>query len=166
MNKMFAVAGVFASLAIATSAQAAEIPTADAGAGAKIVAPLEISNVADLYFGTIAPSTTVADQVVVTAGGERKCGPAVTCLTADHTAAAFKVTGEANAFYTVSLPKAIKIVNENGNAMLVSDFSGSKDKGQLIKGEDSFTVGGTLDVGVRQEAGKYTGSFTVAVEYQ
>ncbi|MFO6448602.1 DUF4402 domain-containing protein [Erythrobacter sp. NE805] len=163
MNKMLAIAGAIAALTAATSAQA---QSADAGAGAKIVAPLEISNVTDLYFGTIAPSTTVADKVVVGSDGSRKCGPALTCLTADHTAAAFAVTGEAGAFYTISLPKEIKIVNENGNAMLVSDFSGSKDKGQLLKGEDSFTVGGTLDVGVRQEAGKYTGSFTVAVEYQ
>ena len=163
MNKMIALATVFASLAAATSAQA---QSADAGAGAKIIAPLEISNVTDLYFGTIAPSTTVADTVVVAADGSRKCGPALTCLTADHTAAAFAVTGEADAFYTIALPKQIKIVNQNGNAMLVSDFTGSKSNGQLLKGEDSFTVGGTLDVGVRQEAGKYTGSFTVAVEYQ
>ncbi|MFM7348668.1 MAG: DUF4402 domain-containing protein [Erythrobacter sp.] len=166
MNKMLAAATLVAAFAGATAVQAAEIPTADAGAGAKIIAPLEISNTADLYFGTIAPSTTVADQVVVSSGGDRKCGPALTCLTADHTAAAFKVTGEADAFYTISLPKAIKIVNEKGSAMLVSNFEGSKAKGQLLKGEDTFTVGGTLDVGVRQEAGKYTGSFTVAVEYQ
>ena len=76
------------------------------------------------------------------------------------------MTGEADAFYTISLPKEIKIANENGTAMLVSEFTGSKSGGQLLKGEDSFTVGGALDVGVRQEAGKYTGSFTVAVEYQ
>lgn len=163
MNKMFAIATVFASLAATTSAQA---QSADAGAGAKIVAPLEISNVTDLYFGTIAPSTTVADTVTVLADGSRKCGPALTCLTADHTAAAFAVTGEADAFYTIALPREIKIVNDKGTEMRVSDFNGSKAGGQLLSGEDSFTVGGTLDVGVRQEAGKYTGSFTVAVEYQ
>ena len=163
MNKMIALATVFASLAAATSAQA---QSADAGAGAKIIAPLEISYTADLYFGTIAPSTTVADSVVVAADGSRKCGPALTCLTAEHTAAAFAVTGEADAFYTISLPRVIKIVNENGTAMQVSDFTGSKSNGQLLKGEDSFTVGGTLDVGVRQAAGKYTGRFVVAVEYQ
>lgn len=163
MNKLFAGAVVLASLAATTSAQA---QSADAGAGAKIIAPLEISNVTDLYFGTIAPSTSVADIVTVAADGSRKCGPALTCLTADHTAAAFAVTGEADAFYTISLPKEIKIVNENGTAMRVADFTGSKANGQILKGEDSFTVGGTLDVGVRQEAGKYTGSFTVAVEYQ
>jgi hypothetical protein len=154
---------VLASFAAATAANA---QSADAGAGAKIIAPLEISNVTDLYFGTIAPSTTVADTVVVLADGSRKCGPALTCLTADHTAAAFEVTGEADASYTISLPREIKIVNDKGTAMNVSDFNGSKTSGQLLSGKDSFTVGGTLDVGVRQEAGTYSGSFTVAVEYQ
>ncbi|OSZ71091.1 hypothetical protein CAP39_07885 [Sphingomonas sp. IBVSS1] len=92
--------------------------------------------------------------------------PALTCLTSDHSAAAFAVTGEADAFYTISLPSEIKIVNERGTAMRVADFTGSKAKGQLLKGEDSFTVGGTLEVAARQEAGQYKGSFTVAVEYQ
>lgn len=163
MNKMFAGAIVLASLAAATSAQA---QSADAGAGAKIIAPLEISNVTDLYFGTIAPSTTVGDFVTVLADGSRKCGAALTCLTADHTAAAFAVTGEADAFYTISLPEEIRIVNNKGTAMRVFEFNGSKSGGQLLNGQDAFTVGGTLDVSVRQEAGRYTGSFTVAVEYQ
>jgi hypothetical protein len=163
INKLLLGTAALFAVAAAGSASAA---TADAGAGAKIVAPLEISRTADLYFGTIAPSTTVADKVSVDADGNRNCGPALTCLTSDHTAAAFAVTGEADAFYTISLPNEIKIVNGNGTAMRVGDFTGSKAKGQLLKGEDSFSVGGTLEVGVRQEAGQYKGSFTVAVEYQ
>lgn len=157
---------LLASAAALAAASAANAATADAGAGAKIIAPLEISRTADLYFGTIAPSTTQADTVIVDADGNRKCGPALTCLTSDHTAAAFAVTGEADAFYTISLPEEIKIVNAKGTAMRVAKFSGSKANGQLLKGQDSFTVGGMLEVGVRQEAGQYKGSFTVAVEYQ
>lgn len=163
MNKMLAGAAALIAVAATGTANAA---TADAGAGAKIVAPLEISRTADLYFGTIAPSTTAGDTVVVLANGARQCGPALTCLTSDHTAAAFAVTGEAEAFYTISLPEEIKIVNGTGTAMRVAAFNGSKTKGQLLKGEDSFTVGGTLEVAARQEAGRYKGSFTVAVEYQ
>ena len=164
MKKMM-LAGA-AALVSVLAAGAAAAATADAGAGAKIIAPLEITRTADLYFGTIAPSTTVADKVAVAADGSRQCGPALTCLTSDHTAAAFAVIGEADAFYTISLPSEIKIVNEKGTAMRVADFTGSKAKGQLLNGEDSFTVGGTLDVAARQEAGQYKGSFTVAVEYQ
>jgi len=163
--KIVSYIGATALVALA-AAGAAAAATADADAGAKIIAPLEISRTADLYFGTIAPSTTVGDKVAVAADGSRQCGPALTCLTADHTAAAFAVTGEADAFYTISLPNQINIVNAKGTAMKVSDFTGSKAKGQLLNGEDSFTVGGTLEVAARQEAGQYKGSFTVAVEYQ
>jgi hypothetical protein len=163
MNKLLMGVAALATVALSGAANAA---TAEAGAGAKIIAPLEISRTADLYFGTIAPSTTVGDKVAVGTDGSRDCGPALTCLTSDHTAAAFAVTGEAEAFYTISLPEEIKIVNAKGTAMRVADFSGSKSKGQLLNGEDSFTVGGTLEVAARQEAGQYKGSFTVAVEYQ
>jgi hypothetical protein len=164
MKTMFAVAALSA-LSLAGAAQAAPV-TAEAGAGAKIIAPLQIDNTSALYFGTVAPSLTQADVVIVSPAGEKKCGPALTCLTADHTAAAFDVKGEADAVYTISLPGGIEIANDKGDAMKVFDFTGSKDSGRLVKGEDSFTVGGTLDVGVRQAAGKYTGRFVVAVEYQ
>lgn len=164
MKTIYAVAAL-AALSLAGTAQAAPV-AAEAGAGAKIIAPLQIENNTPLYFGTIAPSLTQGDVVVVSPAGDKKCGAALTCLTSDHTAAAFEVKGEADAAYTISLPGGIEITNEKGNAMKVFDFTGSKDAGRLVKGEDSFTVGGTLDVGVRQAAGKYTGRFVVAVEYQ
>ncbi len=155
-----------AMIALFATAGDANAATADGSAGAKIIAPLQISKKVDLYFGTIAPSLTTADRVVVNSNGARRCGPALTCLTADHTAALFAVSGEADAVYTISLPGGIEIANDNGDTMKVYDFSGSKDSGTLVSGNDSFTVGGALDVAALQPAGKYSGSFTVAVEYQ
>ena len=163
MKDLVTAAALVALLGAAGAAQAASV---DAGAGAKIIAPLEITKKTDLYFGTIAPSLTQADEVTVAADGSRQCGPALTCLTADHTAAAFSVTGEADAVYTVSLPSGIEISNGNGDAMKVYDFAASKDSGTLVSGSDSFTVGGKLAVAALQPAGQYTGTFTVAVEYQ
>ena len=145
---------------------AANAATTDGTAGAKIIAPLQIAAKADLYFGTIAPSLTTADTVLVTVDGDKKCGAALTCLTADHTAAAFAVSGEADAVYTISLPDAIEIANGNGDAMKVYAFTGSKTSGTLVNGTDSFTVGGELAVAAMQPAGKYRGNFVVAVEYQ
>ncbi len=165
MKKFFAAAA-FAAISLSAGAANAAPVTAEAGAGAKIIAPLEITNTAPLYFGTIAPSLTQSDMVFVSSAGDKRCGPALTCLTSDHTAAAFEVAGEADAVYTISLPGGIEITNEKGDAMKVFDFTGSKDAGRLVKGQDNFTVGGMLDVGVRQAAGKYTGRFVVAVEYQ
>lgn len=80
--------------------------------------------------GTIAPSTTVADTDTVLADGSCKRGPALTCLAADHSAAAFAATGEADAFYSISLATEIKIVNENGTAMRVAGFNGAKTGGR------------------------------------
>jgi len=157
--------GTVLAVAGATAANAAPV-IAEAGAGAKIIAPLEIKNTAPLYFGTIAPSLTESGLVYVTPEGEKKCDQSLTCLTADHTAAKFEVRGEADAVYTISLPDGVEITSEKGDAMKVFKFWGSKDSGRLIKGEDSFSVGGVLDVGVRQAAGKYTGRFIVAAEYQ
>ncbi len=157
--------GTVLALAGATAANAAPV-TAEAGSGGKIIAPLEIRNISSLYFGTVAPSLTQGDNVVVTPAGDKKCGAALTCLTADHTAAAFDVNGETDIAYTISLPDSIAITNDKGDGMKVFAFTGSKNNGRLVMGADSFTVGGTLDVGVRQAAGKYTGRFIVAVEYQ
>jgi len=138
----------------------------DSDAGAKIVAPLQISNVTALYFGTVAPSLTASDTVVVSPAGAKTCGAELTCLTDDHTAAEFNVTGEADASYTIDLPASISIANGSGDSMTVNGFTGSKSNGTLVSGADSFTVGGTLAVAANQATGDYTGTFTVAVEYQ
>jgi len=146
MKKLLSAVAV-ASL-MTGAAFAAEV---ESKAGAKIVAPLQISNVTALYFGTVAPSLTAADKVVVSPAGAKTCGAELTCLTDDHTAAQFKVTGEADG---------------NGDSMIVADFKGSKSNGTLVSGADDFTVGGTLAVEANQATGDYTGTFTVAVEYQ
>jgi len=159
--KLIGLTAIVASFA--TSSFAADV---DADAGAKIIAPLQISNSTALYFGTIAPSLTNADQVVVSPAGAKSCGAELTCLTDDHTAALFNVSGEADASYTIDLPSNIQIANGAGGTMDVNNFSGSKDGGTLASGTDSFTVGGTLLVAANQPTGEYTGTFTVAVEYE
>lgn len=153
------------SLAAGLSGQAFAADVS-ADAGAKIIAPLQISNSTALYFGTIAPSLTSADEVVVTPAGAKSCGAELTCLTDDHTAAAFNVSGEADASYTIELPRSINITNGAGGSMVVDSFAGSKSNGTLVSGADSFTVGGTLAVSANQPSGEYTGTFTVSVEYQ
>jgi len=163
MNRNTLLTLAAAAVAIATPAFAAEV---DSEAGAKIIAPLQISNSTALYFGTIAPSLTAGDKVVVSPAGAKACGAELTCLTDDHTAAEFKVSGEANNAYTIQLPSQIKISNGAGAAMVVDGFTGSKAGGTLVAGTDTFTVGGTLEVAANQASGEYTGTFVVAVEYQ
>lgn len=161
MKKLFSA--VAAVSMMTNAAVAAEV---ESKAGAKIVAPLQVSNVSALYFGTVAPSLTADDKVVVSPAGAKTCGAELTCLSDDHTAAKFEVTGQAEASYTIDLPSTIRIANGNGESMTVTDFQGSKTSGKLSSGADDFTVGGTLAVAANQAAGDYTGTFTVAVEYK
>lgn len=141
-------------------------PEATADAGAMIVAPLRLSNVTAMYFGTVAPSLTADDTVVLGPSGDKTCGSELTCLTDDHTAASFNVTGADNTSYTIDLPSTVNLANGNGVAMTVDGFNGSKESGTLANGADTFDVGGTLNVAANQATGEYTGSFIVTVEYQ
>lgn len=159
--KLVAVASVAALMT--SPAFAAD---ANSNAGADIIAPLQVANTAPLYFGTIAPSTTASDTVIVAHGGGKTCGSNLTCLTNDHTAAAFTVTGEADQSYTITLPSSVDITNGSGGTMTVNGFGGSKASGTLTAGTDSFTVGGTLTVAANQASGEYNGTFAVTVEYQ
>ena len=157
-------------LAMASAAVLMSAPAfaadANSTAGADIIAPLQVANTAPLYFGTIAPSTTASDTVLVSAAGAKTCGTNLTCLTNDHTAAGFDVTGEADQSYTITLPSSVAISNGSGGSMNVNNFSGSKASGTLTAGTDNFTVGGTLTVAANQASGEYTGTFAVTVEYQ
>ncbi|MEL6322776.1 MAG: DUF4402 domain-containing protein [Pseudomonadota bacterium] len=162
MKKSNLFAAASAALLLAAPVYAV---TANSNAGAEIIAPLQIANTAALYFGTIAPSLTDADTVVVSTAGAKSCGANLTCLTDDHTAAAFAVTGEADQSYAITLPTSVSISNGT-QTMLVDNFTGSKSSGTLVSGADSFTVGGTLNVAANQAAGEYTGTFAVTVEYQ
>ncbi|MEO0466736.1 MAG: DUF4402 domain-containing protein [Pseudomonadota bacterium] len=161
MKKLFSAAAVAALLS--ASAYAASV---DSNAGADIIAPLQITNATALYFGTIAPSLTEGGSVVVSPAGGKTCATALTCLTDDHTAAAFDVTGEADASYTISLPTSVQISNGAGANMTIDSFAGSKTSGTLVSGQDNFTVGGSLAVSANQATGEYTGTFAVTVEYQ
>lgn len=151
------------TLAMAGSAHAQD---ADAQAGALIVAPLQIENQRALYFGTIAPSVDSADTVVISPAGAKNCGDELTCLSNDHTAAAFAVSGDPLRSYTIELPDSIQIASGD-NEMTVDNFSRTASAGQLnASGEENFNVGGQLNVGANQASGEYTGSFTVSVNYQ
>ena len=151
-----------ATLALGTQAQAA---TATASATAKILAPVQLTKTSDLAFATIVTGT-VADTVVVSAAGARTCGSNLTC-SGSVTAAAFNVAGTASTSYAITLPGTVTI-SSGSDTMSVNTFTSSKAGNTSTlnaSGADSFSVGATLAVGASQAAGNYSGSFSVAVDY-
>lgn len=155
------VSAMFAGVARAASTSA--------DATATIITPIAIAKVDDLRFGTFASSTS--GTVVMSTAGARSATGGVVLPTGSAAggAARFTVTGEAAATYTVTLPVGAATITSGANNMTVDTWTSnpgtSAGAGLLTGGTQTLLVGGTLNVGASQAAGTYTGSFSVAVEY-
>ena len=136
----------------------------DKGALADIFAPISISAVGDMDFGTMVPTGT-AGTVTVTPAGARSSVD-VDLFGGFPAAAAFDVTGEPGQAYVITLPSSATLTS-GGNTMTVDTFT--HDAGASPKlpvgGSETFNVGAMLSVGAAQAAGTYSGTFSVTVNY-
>lgn len=144
--------------ALAGAAQAATGPavTSDAGAHAKIIAPITITKQRDLEFGTIlrpTSATPVAVTLAATSGATTSAGSGA-FTTGSSQSAQFDVTG--NAAYTVSAAFSGGIASLSPTASL-SATSGTTDQ--------TIYVGGSFNVSSATAAGDYTGTVTLTVQY-
>lgn len=140
--------------------------TATGDAGARIVQPLIVKAWEELDFGTIAPGTSAAGIVTVTADESRSCGSEVACIGNTFSAARFMVTGETNHTYQISVPAGLTIENDAGDQMVVDNLYSDISQGVLANGQDEFWIGGDLHVDANQPLGTYSGVYVVSVEYQ
>lgn len=161
---------VFTSLLFIMGAlftQNAKAQTATASATATIISPIAITKTTDLAFGNIVAGSSIGTVIVSTTNARTKTG-GVTLPTATpgtFNAAAFNVTGLANATYTIAT-NVVTPPTSGSNTMaltLASDPTGTGTIGS--SGSQIINVGGTLSVAANQPAGSYTGSFTVTVAY-
>jgi len=146
--------------------------TAATTASAKILQAMTLTTGAtQLNFGTMTVPTTVATVVVPPTGTISKTGT-ITLLSQIPIAspAAYTVTGDINAAYSITVPLSDVVLSANSNAdhMNVNTFITNKtlNKSALDgTGNDAFTVGATLNLAASQAAGSYSGSFNVYVNY-
>lgn len=147
------------------TAQSTDDATADAAAN--ILEIIQISKEQDLHFGDIVPSNAAGTVTVSSTGGGRT-GTGVTLFNqfTTHSEAEFKVTGEENATYTITLPVdgAITLTGA-GTPMDLKDFEHNANELLNGSGEETFQVGATLEVGANQAAGLYEADFDVTVSY-
>ncbi len=131
---------------------------------ATILAPISISAAGDMDFGTMV-TTGTAGTVTVTPAGARSSVD-VDLLGGTPAAAAFDVTGEGNANYSITLPSSATLTS-GANTMTIDTFT--DDAGANPRrpggGSETFNVGATLNVGATQAAGTYSGTFSVTVNY-
>jgi hypothetical protein len=152
---------------IAFSANTFSQVSATATASATIVAPIAISRTTHLNFGNIVAGTGTVVLTPIPLG--RSTTGTVALIPANPgtvTAAAFNVTGLANATYSISLPGLIT-VTDGSTTMDVDTWTCNYSPALIgtINGTP-LSVGATLHVTALNLAGSYTSAnFTVTVNY-
>ena len=166
MKKLIALFMLF-TFAAAVS-YAAQTVAATGQAHAKIVVAAAISHdTTVLDFGTLVKPTsaatvelTAAPTPVVTdsSGLVRAAG----ATSADH----FSLTNLENGVtYTVVIPATATIQDSASHTMTVDLTPSASSFTGTAGGTDDLYVGGTLHIGANQDAGDYTGSYTVSLTY-
>jgi hypothetical protein len=176
MKKITSILSIMAFTAVfSTSALAQQSSTATSTASTTIVAPIAITKVIDMSFGSFA--TGSAGTLVLSPVGGRTItgGVKLTATTGNVAAAKFKVTGEGNYAYTVDIPSAHTLTTASTatgavNTMVVDTFTyslGDTRIGTLASGLSEFTIGATLNVKANQLVGTYSNAegFNVTVNY-
>ena len=167
MKKLAFLFIAIAGFAVTSNAQV----SATASSTATIITPIAIAKTADLNFGNLAVSPTVAGTVVITPAGSRSITGGVTlpAVTGTVSAASFTVTGLGTSTFSITLPgSAITLTDAGSHTMSLGTFTSSPSStGTLVAGSLAVTVGGTLTVAAAQAAGTYTNAagLQVTVNY-
>lgn len=146
--------------------------TGTGDASARIIKGIAINQETELDFGTII-SMANQETVTIDASSGARTSTNSNNLTNQFSslpkAGEFKVTGEANATYTISLPtNPITIEDGSNNNMSVDNFTHNLTTTPTLdnNGEQVFKVGAQITINAGQAAGNYTGTYTVTVDYQ
>jgi len=167
---LFLLAGI-------ASAPAAFAQTADADADARAVTigPLSVVNIADLEFGRIVPSPAPGTVFLDTRNGNRTSTGGVTLAGGSFGRGNFIIYGGPNQIVEISIPGTMTVTHPNGTDSMDIDQmaigNGNRNFSTFVRGFlgtlgiYQLTVGGRLSVDADQEAGVYSGTFTMTVDY-
>lgn len=161
IRKLFFAAGA-AALAAGAYSTAAYAATVTADAQATVIQPLVVTQAQGMNFGDLSVGTAGGTLVLAPGGG---LTPSADIDTAGGTVQAgrYDVAGQAGKVYTINFP-ASATLNSGGNTMTVDTFTDDAPASPTVP--SSFNVGGTLNVGISQAPGTYTGTYTITVNYQ
>lgn len=173
-NSIRFAAAALVAVSFASSAQAAT--TATGTATAEVLSTLTVTPDADLRFGQIAANG--GGSIVIPADSATAITTTGTLVsTGTRGAAQFTVAGNVGVRVALSSLSVTSPLTWQGTwggpgaaptmglSALTSRWDNNVDTLDAA-GEAVFFVGGTLAVGAAQEPGVYSGTFSVAVEYQ
>jgi hypothetical protein len=156
------LAGLAAVAALTLGAEAYAASTTGT-ANATVIVPITVTAGTALNFGTFAANSGGGTVVITTAGARSATGTVALSATTPGVAGSFTVTGNASSTFAITNPGSFNVTS-GANTMAVN-LTGLAATGTLSSGTATILVPGTLTVGASQAAGSYTGSYTMAVEY-
>jgi Domain of unknown function (DUF4402) len=165
-------AGRLAALALSLASAPAMAATITGTVELVIVEPFTIVKLQDLEFGSVLPSAAAGTVTINPNTLARTTAGGVTAAPGGHNPAEFITRGSPGRRVLVRLPTGtVTLARIGGGAtMTVSNFTrnGAPPTSTPLDaaGYLTFRVGGRLNVGANQLPGRYTGSFTVEVQYQ
>ena len=158
-----------------TSAPAVFAQTADANGRAVTIGPLSVVNIADLEFGNIIPSGVPGSVFIDTRNGNRTSTGGVTLASGAAGRGNFIIYGGPNQIVEISIPGSMTVTHTNGTDNMNIDRmaigNGNRNFRTFVRGFlgtlgiYQLTVGGRLNVDGDQEAGLYSGTFIMTVDY-
>lgn len=182
MTKIFrtAAAGVALFAAVGMGSAAHAQVSASSDATAEVLAALQLTNDAGLDFGGIVlNASSTGGTVAINGSGVRTCSGDVICGPAgSEQPAVFTVTGAANSSINVTVQDLVAnpvslthtanagSTSANHNIELTSLDDGSLGGFTTFSGNETFNVGGTINLDGSEIAGTYEGTFDVTVSYQ
>ncbi|MCB0520001.1 MAG: DUF4402 domain-containing protein [Saprospiraceae bacterium] len=159
-------------------AQTSATETTDAGA--VLIVAMTLTETSPLHFGSNVLTSSAGGTVVLPSNSTTRTytgGVATSAATPVATNAAYDVTGTALETYALTLPTSTTVthtsvgtgVNTMTITLMTARFNGASADAVTstldADGLDSFTLGGTLNVGANQVGGVYAGTFDVTVDY-
>jgi hypothetical protein len=167
---------------VKTNAQTAS--TVNATAGARIIVPMTLTGQNSLNFGTTNKQSGVSGSVVLSttdASRDFNGGVSSSVIGDPASNAVFNVSGSYNSSYSISLPTSIIVVEPGSMTMNINElkirfinattdiaiYDGNNSISKVLngRGNDSFKLGGKLNLGPEQVAGLYSGTYSITVDY-
>jgi hypothetical protein len=163
--------GIALSLALGAVAPSCGASSATSAITATAVRPIGITETVALSFGKFASGAS--GTVTVKLSGAVSASNGVLLLGGTPHAGSYQISGEPEAAFSISY--GVSALSRDSSSMtlhLISAFSpaanatGAVAAGALgLDGTATLHIGGTLDVGPNQATGSYSGTVSVAVEY-
>ena len=154
---------------LASPAQAAPPPSADANGKALLLVPLTLIKVDDLDFGAVIPSSVSGVVTINATSGARSFAGGVTGVPSDAgKRATFAGAGTPGQQVIIALSPPVELVNATNDKIPVLGLTLDGPAVRTINSSRAFFVGvgGTLLINADQPEGNYSATFDVTAFYQ